>query len=138
MPRPLRVGRIVWARTRPGPQRRPVNRRATTRRRVMFENRKLRFDLLAIAIAAVTAFLGVSLLSHDAADPIADHVGPVALIYQPDVVVYPQNERIMNACGRWGALAADLLLTSLGAGAFYAVASLGILSLTLLRTHDVD
>lgn len=104
----------------------------------MFENRKLKFDLVAIALAAVAAFLGVSLLSHDPADPIADHVGPVALIYQPDVVVYPQNERIQNACGRWGALAADLLLTSLGAGAFYAVASLGILSFTLLRTHDVD
>jgi S-DNA-T family DNA segregation ATPase FtsK/SpoIIIE len=104
----------------------------------MFENRKLKFDLLAIALIAVTAFLGVSLLTHDGADPIADHIGPVTMVYQPDVLVYPQNARIHNACGRWGALAADLLLTSLGAGAFYAVASLGILSLTLLCTHDLD
>lgn len=104
----------------------------------MFENRKLKFDLVAIVLAAVAAFLGVSLLSHDPADPIADHVGVVTLIYQPDVVVYPQNERIHNACGRWGALAADLLLVSLGVGAFYAVASLGVLSFALLRTHDLD
>ena len=31
-----------------------------------------------------------------------------------------------------------MLLTALGAGAFYAVASLGVLSFTLLRTHDLD
>jgi S-DNA-T family DNA segregation ATPase FtsK/SpoIIIE len=104
----------------------------------MFENRKLRFDLVAILLAAATAFLGASLLSHDPADPIADHIGWVTMVYQPDVVVYPQNERIANACGRWGALAADMLLTALGAGAFYAVASLGTLSFTLLRTHDLD
>ena len=93
----------------------------------MFENRNLKFDLLAVLLAAVTAFLGASLYTYDPADPIADHVGPLALVYSPDVLIYPQNERIHNACGRWGALAADMLLTGTGVGAYYAVASLGLL-----------
>jgi S-DNA-T family DNA segregation ATPase FtsK/SpoIIIE len=104
----------------------------------MFDNRNLKVDLVAIALLAITAFLGVSLATYDAADPVADHVGPVTLIYQPDVLVYPQNERIQNACGRWGALVADVLLTSLGIGAFYAVASLGLLSAALMRQYDLD
>ncbi len=104
----------------------------------MFENRNLKFDLLAVMLAAITAFLAASLFTYDPADPIADHVGPLALVYSPDVPIYPQNLRIHNACGRWGALFADMLLTGTGVGAYYAVFSLGLLSLTLLRYHDLD
>jgi S-DNA-T family DNA segregation ATPase FtsK/SpoIIIE len=104
----------------------------------MFDNRNLKIDLAALALLAVTAFLGIALLTHDPADPIADHVGPVTLLYQPDVLVYPQHERIHNACGRWGALAADVLLTALGLGAYYAVASLALLTAAMIRQHELD
>jgi DNA segregation ATPase FtsK/SpoIIIE, S-DNA-T family len=104
----------------------------------MFDNRNLRVDLVAIVLAAVTTFLAAALLTRDPADPVGEYIGPVAIVYQPDVLVSPQHERIHNACGRWGALAADVLLTSVGVGAYYVVGSLALLSIALVRQYDFD
>jgi S-DNA-T family DNA segregation ATPase FtsK/SpoIIIE len=104
----------------------------------MFENRKLKVDLSALVLAGLTVFVSLSLLTYDPADPVADHIGPLTAIYQPDVPVYPQNARIQNACGRFGALAAEALQTGLGLGAWYVALSLAVLTVALVLTHDLD
>jgi DNA segregation ATPase FtsK/SpoIIIE, S-DNA-T family len=99
----------------------------------MFDNRNLRLDLLALFLLAVVLFLGVSLATYDRADPVSQIAQPLAGLYTPDVLVFPQNESIQNACGRWGCLAADLLFHGLGIGAFYLLISLAVLDYLLLR-----
>lgn len=104
----------------------------------MFDNRNLKVDLVAIVFAALTCFLAVALATYDPADPLADHIGPLAQFYQPDLSVYPTNDRLQNACGRWGALSADVLLNGLGLGAYFFVASLGAVSYLLWRQYEID
>ncbi len=80
----------------------------------MFENRSLKFDLLALTLLGATALLTVSLATYDAADP-------------PSTLVYPPHTDYQNACGPIGAYVAHLLLESVGLGSYYLVASLGTL-----------
>jgi S-DNA-T family DNA segregation ATPase FtsK/SpoIIIE len=104
----------------------------------MFQNRNLKQDLFALALLALTVFLGLSLFSYNPADPVGELVRPLNGLYRPDALVYPQSDEITNACGRWGALAADVMLTSLGVGAYYLVLSLAVLDYVLLRRRRVD
>ena len=91
----------------------------------MFENRSLKFDLLALVLLASTALLVVSLLTYDATDP-------------PSTLVYPPHSEYQNTCGPIGAYAAHLLLESVGVGAYYLIASLGTLSVVLLWRRGID
>jgi S-DNA-T family DNA segregation ATPase FtsK/SpoIIIE len=86
--------------------------------------RSPRRDLAALALLALTLLLAVSLATYDRSDP-------------PDSLVYPPAEAVHNLCGRAGAVAAVVLLSGLGAGAYYAVASLGVLSAWLLARRPV-
>src|SRR5436190_1233310 len=104
----------------------------------MFENRNLKLDLCALALLVVVVFLGLALLTYSPADPTPALPPPLSALYQPDRLVHPQNVKFANACGRWGALASDLLLTSLGVGAYYLVLSAGVLDFTLLRRRRID
>lgn len=104
----------------------------------MFENRNLRLDLLALALFALTLFLGAALATYDAADPIGDLVFPLNLLHQHDPVVWPENDTYQNACGRWGALASDALFSWLGLAAYYVLFSLAVLDYKLLRRHEID
>jgi S-DNA-T family DNA segregation ATPase FtsK/SpoIIIE len=104
----------------------------------MFENRDLRTDLVALALAVATIFLAVALVSYSPADPVADALGLFSGFYQPDVLVLPQHETIHNACGRWGAVAADVTLNLFGLGGYFIVGSLALLSVHLLRRQPVD
>ncbi len=104
----------------------------------MFENRNLASDLFALALLVAVVFLGIALLTYDPADPLGEPVSPLNRIYTPDLVVYPQNETVANGCGRWGAYAADLLLTALGVCAFYLLVSLAVLDYHLLRRREID
>ena len=104
----------------------------------MFEKRNLRLDLAALALFALTVFFAVSLVSYHRADPVGAVFASLSPVYQPDVLVYPPNEKIGNACGRWGSLAADLLLNGLGLGAYYLVLSAGVLDFALLRRRTID
>ncbi len=104
----------------------------------MFENRNLASDLFALGLLVVTVFVGISLLTYDPADPVGEPMTPLSRIYAPDIVVYPQNETIANGCGRWGAYAADLLFTALGACAYYLLVSLAVLDFLLLRRREID
>ncbi|MCH8840628.1 MAG: DNA translocase FtsK 4TM domain-containing protein, partial [Planctomycetes bacterium] len=91
----------------------------------MFENRSLKFDLLALTLLGATALLAVSLATYDAADP-------------PSTLVYPPHTDYQNACGPIGAYVAHFLLESVGLGAYYLVVSLGMLSIVLLWRRGID
>jgi len=104
----------------------------------MFENRNLKRDLLALALLALLLFLSVALLTYSPADAVASLVPPLDRLYQADRLVHPPNTETANACGQWGAMAADMLLTSLGVGAYYLVLSLAILDYALLRRREID
>src|SRR5207244_1446238 len=99
-----------------------LKRRATLPRRVGMSRpwTTLYRDLSALALLALTVFLGLALLTYDAADRAAP-VAPFHLLHQPDALVYPPNVRTSNVCGTWGAIAADTLFTWFGVGAYYLV-----------------
>ena len=104
----------------------------------MFQNRNLKSDLIALALLVVVVFLGVALATYNRADPMGEAVAPLSAVYHPDPVVHPAGDSVSNACGRWGAMAADMLLSALGVGAYYFVFSLAVLDFFLLRRHPID
>lgn len=104
----------------------------------MIENRNPRCDLFAVILAILALFLTVSLLTYDAADPVGTMFSPLDRIYQADIVVWPQNEEIRNACGHWGALTADLLFTTMGIGAFFLVIGIGAVAIALLQRQSLE
>jgi S-DNA-T family DNA segregation ATPase FtsK/SpoIIIE len=104
----------------------------------MAQPNPLRRNLLAIVSLAVVVFLTVALATYHPSDPVAATLGPFSQFYHPDQVEYPARSGFQNACGRWGALSADLLLTGFGVGGYYCVVSLGALSITLLRREVPD
>jgi DNA segregation ATPase FtsK/SpoIIIE, S-DNA-T family len=104
----------------------------------MLQNRRLVSDLIALTLLGIVVFLASSLATYDPADPLVEAPPPLNQLYRPDVIVYPVSEHVGNACGRWGALVADVLLTGLGIGAFYLVLSLAVLDFLLLRRHPID
>jgi S-DNA-T family DNA segregation ATPase FtsK/SpoIIIE len=91
----------------------------------MFEDRSLKLDLCALALAALVVFLGVALWTYDPADP-------------PSTLVWPASSAIHNACGQAGALAAHHLFESLGIGAYYLLVSLAVLTFLLLMRQQID
>ncbi|MEN1681052.1 MAG: DNA translocase FtsK [Planctomycetota bacterium] len=88
-------------------------------------NRSPKLDLVAIALAAVTLLVGVSIATYDPADP-------------PGSTVWPPRAEVANACGPGGAWLAHSLLEMLGVGAWYAVLSLAVLTGLLLARKAVD
>ncbi len=90
----------------------------------MAEARSIKLDLAALALLAICVFAGMSLATYDRAESL-------------DGLVYPPTAKIQNACGRSGALAADLLLQGLGVGAYYLVGSLALLDGWLLARRPV-
>jgi S-DNA-T family DNA segregation ATPase FtsK/SpoIIIE len=104
----------------------------------MFENRSLRLDLLALALCGLVIFLGGSLGTYNPADPVPELIPPFNKLYQADQLVYPASETVSNACGKWGALAADIMLNGLGVGAYFVVLSLIIVDVLLLSRRTID
>lgn len=91
----------------------------------MFEDRSVKIDLCALALAALVVFLGVSLWSYNPTDP-------------PSTLVWPASAITHNACGRAGAFASHYLFESLGVGAYYLAVSLAALTIALLRHREID
>lgn len=104
----------------------------------MFENRSLKLDLVALGLFAFVIFAGLALATYDVADPVSHLIRPLDRFYQPDAIVFPPHQEAANLCGRWGALAADLMLNAFGIGAYYLVLSLAILDVQLLRRRTID
>ena len=103
----------------------------------MSDNRKIRNDIVAVGLLAITVFLIAALGTYDPADPAHDASSLLCSIYQPDQLVYPANESFTNACGRWGAWTADMLLHVLGYGAYYLVAGLIAMEVAMFRRQSV-
>ena len=104
----------------------------------MAEPRNLKLDLLALALLAVVLFLVVAIATYDPQDPIEKLSFPLSLIHHHDPLVFPQRDEVHNACGNWGALAADMLFSWLGLGTYYALFSLAVLDMLLLGRRAID
>lgn len=85
----------------------------------MPDSRSLKLDLTALALLALTVFFALALYSYDPADP-------------PSTLVFPSRERAHNVCGPFGAMTATWLLSAVGVGAYYLVASLAVFDGLLL------
>ncbi|MBP90103.1 MAG: DNA translocase FtsK, partial [Planctomycetaceae bacterium] len=104
----------------------------------MFENRSLKLDLIALALCGFVIFLGCALGTYDPADPVPELIRPLNQFYHADPLVYPPNDEPTNACGKWGALAADMLFNSVGIAAYYLVFSLVVVDVLLLTRRQID
>tara|TARA_R110002049_G_scaffold72490_2_gene187194 strand:- start:223894 stop:226701 length:2808 start_codon:yes stop_codon:yes gene_type:complete len=89
-------------------------------------------DVAAIVLVALTLLLTVSLVTRSPADPIETPIWPISSLYQPDLLVYPPNESVTNACGYWGALLSAAMLDAFGLAAALVVAAGGGVATALL------
>lgn len=104
----------------------------------MLAERDIRGDLLALGLLVAFSFLGLALTSYDPADPSIQLVHPLNQWYRPDQVVFPQHAVATNVCGPWGASIATVLLEAIGIGAYFAVISLGAVTVLLLMRRRID
>ncbi len=82
-------------------------------------------DICALVLIAFTLILTVSLVTHNAADPLDTPIWPISEFYTPDATIFPPNASITNACGYWGALLSSLLLDALGVASAIVIGALG-------------
>ncbi|MEM1305456.1 MAG: DNA translocase FtsK 4TM domain-containing protein, partial [Planctomycetota bacterium] len=87
-------------------------------------------DAVAIGLAAATLFGLLALGTYNRFDP------PGSLAWLPANA--PPSPDVHNVCGRAGAEVAHALLTTLGVGAWYAIASLAALAGCLLARRKID
>ena len=104
----------------------------------MFEQRSLKLDLIALGLLALVIFLTLCLATYNPADSTPGLIRPLDQLYQADVLVYPASGHVSNACGKWGALVSDLLLTGVGLGSYYLLVSLVIVDVLLLMRKDIS
>lgn len=104
----------------------------------MAETRKIRSDIFVVILLALIVFLIASLATYDIADPIQSGPAWLGKIYQPDQLVHPQNAEVQNACGFSGAWIADLLIHSLGVGAYFLIIGLVSLEFALVQKQSVE
>jgi S-DNA-T family DNA segregation ATPase FtsK/SpoIIIE len=104
----------------------------------MLEQRNLRLDLTALALVAVIIFLTVALFTYHPYDPVGPLPPPVNLLVSADPLALPPSNVVHNACGYWGALAANLLFNTFGYGSYYLIATLALIDFQLLRRKQID
>ncbi|WP_437228144.1 DNA translocase FtsK [Planctomicrobium sp. SH661] len=90
----------------------------------MIDYQRLKTDLLALGLLAVTLFTGLALFSYDASDP-------------PSTLVFPLRTEVLNLCGPTGALLAHLLITAFGLGAWFVLASVLLIDLGLFSRNPI-
>ncbi len=89
----------------------------------MVDYSRLKTDLVALGLLAITVFAALSLLSFDAADP-------------PSHLVYPVRAIPTNLCGPAGAHLAFALRAALGIGAYLVLAGLVVFDLALFSRRE--
>jgi S-DNA-T family DNA segregation ATPase FtsK/SpoIIIE len=90
----------------------------------MLESRSLKLDLIALGLLALSIFIGLAIATNDPTDSL-------------DAMTYPPAGHTLNACGRSGAIMADLLLQAFGVGAYYLLFSLAVLDVWLLARRPI-
>jgi len=91
----------------------------------MVDYKRLRTDVLALAVLASTVYLGLCLLSYDPADP-------------PAATVYPARAEVHNIGGVNGAWITHHLLQSLGIGAYCLPILLAIWDIRLFSHEGTE
>src|SRR5712691_3030800 len=91
----------------------------------MFDFRRLRNDVLALVLFGVVAYVGLSLVSWDSADP-------------PATQTYPVREVARNLGGNMGAYIAQGLRSVCGLGAYFVWLSLLAVDVRLFSRRDVQ
>ena len=95
-------------------------------------------DICTLALVVLTIILGISLVTYDRADAVPELAAPLDRLYQPDQLVEPPHATPHNACGRLGALLADVALTLLGVAAYPLVVVLGLHAWRRLRRQPTE
>ncbi|MDA0284419.1 MAG: DNA translocase FtsK 4TM domain-containing protein [Planctomycetota bacterium] len=85
----------------------------------MWDLHRIKSDLIALTLFAVTLFVGLSMLSFDPGDP-------------PARLVHPVRELPLNLCGELGAQLAYNLRAAFGIGAWFVVLALAVFDFRLL------
>ncbi|MFK7766443.1 MAG: DNA translocase FtsK [Mariniblastus sp.] len=104
----------------------------------MSEERKIRNDIVAVGLLAGIIFLVASLATYDPTDPAHKASALLNNIYQPDQLTYPATSDFNNACGRIGAWTSDLLINTLGIGAYFLLIGLIAMEIALFKRQSVD
>ena len=104
----------------------------------MSEERKIRNDILAVGLLAAIVFLVAALATFDPADPASSTSPLLNQIYQPDQLYYPANASFANACGPIGAWTADMLVNTVGIGAYFLVIGLIAMELALFKRQAIE
>ncbi|QDT39466.1 DNA translocase FtsK [Stratiformator vulcanicus] len=81
-------------------------------------------DLVALGLLAASAFVALSLLTFDPADP-------------PSTAVFPAPESVVNACGPVGARVAHYMLSAFGFGTYLILINLIVIDLQLFSRGNV-
>jgi len=95
-------------------------------------------DICALVLIAFTLILTVSLVTHNAADPLDTPIWPICEFYTPDATIFPLNATITNACGYWGALLSSLLLDALGVASAIVIGALGGVATALILRGSLN
>ncbi len=98
--------------------------------------RRIEFDVEALLLSAVCLFLWLSLLSYDPADSLGSLSAPLSYAITSDTTVFPPNAEIQNWCGWFGALAATLMVNSLGIGSLLVALGLTVLTIWMFRVQS--
>ncbi|MBX7106933.1 MAG: DNA translocase FtsK 4TM domain-containing protein, partial [Gemmataceae bacterium] len=85
---------------------------------------RLKSDLLALAILALTVFLGLALVSYSPSDPPGD-------------LVYPAPATLHNLCGPTGARLAHQLHSAMGLGSWFLLGGLILFDIRLFARKPV-
>ena len=103
----------------------------------MSEDRKVSNDIIAVALLAAIVFLVASLATFNPADPAFKASKILNHIYQPDQLHYPAPNDFSNACGRLGAWTSDMLINTLGLGAYFLVIGLIAMEIALFKRQRI-
>ena len=95
-------------------------------------------DVCALVLIAFTLILTVSLVTHNAADPLDTPIWPISEFYTPDATIFPPNATITNACGYWGALLSSVLLDALGVASAIVIGALGGVATALILRGNLN
>ncbi len=102
----------------------------------MSDQRNIRWDILALTLAAVVVFVWISLLTNQPADQLYPSPLILSVLYEPypaEQLAFPVNEHIANRCGYFGAYVSQALLHAFGAGAYLVAAFLSLAVVVMLR-----